>query len=1114
MTLYKDPPLPQQYWMDQVKCTSGEESLWKCPYVDINKKEKCDENSFVAVECSGEVKLSLNLNGQRDVCAGVVEFSTANGIIGVCNDNWANKTCQELGCGDVHYSPKPGMFKGQQSKRNVMLNCVGNEKFSWQCMERSDCRERASVICSNHRRFSLQDGSDACSGLVEEKTVKQKSWNPVQPANVKPEVICPQLNCGSTGNFTKGTNILTCSDRVKLQNFTADCFGDVSIAVNGIIYGVCYSDQDSIQSRKKMGAMVCRELGCGEILRVKKGSFTSNGFLSNVDCQGDERSLWHCLAIHEKQTCTGTNVICSEEELKFFEGDSPCKGKVRIKQFDDKTASNLPATPEEENKKKANDACKAMQCGTLLSFELGQNTKDAKVTCSGTCSFISSVCKMLVFLLMSHVGTKTLALENSLGEKCWGIVKVCGDDQCGGVCSNNWRTEEDSRMICGNLGCGNPIQAKLPLQINNLPATYSSVYCSENVQNMIMCNFIPNKNPTCKPLAHVICTDSIKARLEDPRDKCAGKASLFYAGKWTPICKDSLNTNLKNLICKELSCGDSINDQHDWISQEESKSRGLSGIKCLDNANSVSKCDLKEVSEKECIDGYLKCSAWKRLLLYNKEGECSGPVYGLRDRKTPTPVSISGWGNEEGQKLCEYLQCGNFTSSIPKDTDTNEWWNKTYKCSGKKNIWECESNDQPVQNQQQLNIQCNHKPPKMMLSKNCTGEVLIDEEHVCASRWDDGMSNKLCDSLNCGKALYSWTTESREKNTWHFSCTGIETSVWQCGSRKDSCKNILSVACKDSVEFNSTEKCGGKLVIKYQGRWEYVCGKLTPNDNKKFCDVLKCNDRQELLEGQIIEKEIKVKINCPETHYNIFQCMHHLNNDKCSHGPAEIKCEGYIPKTADNTPKGGNSSVGLILGLSGAVLGLLILFLMWRNRKRLLLALRYYRSKKGKDVSPDVNEMDKMDTGDKGFSEEKASFLDDDYEDVDSLMDKSGEEDEDDRKRDSSGTEYDDIEGQANGISPSQTHHDEDLDIPLLPKRPENILDQDTYEVETEKQQDYDDVMSVEATANENAGMTGTQAHVDVDMDEGADSDLDAGLFANADADMLTTEVEVHAQGE
>ncbi|XP_052420254.1 deleted in malignant brain tumors 1 protein-like [Carassius gibelio] len=515
MTLYKDPPLPQQYWMGQVKCTSEEESLWKCPYVGISNNEECDDVNLHIVDAklftTGEVKLSLNLNGQRDVCAGVVEFSTANGIIGVCNDNW---------------------------------------------------------------------------------------------------------------------------DRVKLQNFTTECFGDVSIDVNGINYEVCSSD--STESRKKMGKVVCRELGCGSLdvrlsdglgrcsgrvevkwegswrpISSKRNTMNSDVVCKHLNCgasseinrqlftEGEKTLQWlwdvSCRSssakLHEcfentglrtpRQNEKNIEIICQKEELKFFEGDSPCKGKVRIKQFYDK-AVWLPATPE-----KANDACKAMQCGTLLSFEPEQNTKDAKVTCSGT---------------------KTLALENSLGEKCWGMVKVCGDDQCGGVCSNNWRTDEDSKMICGNLGCGNPIPAQLPLQINNLPATYSSVYCSENVQNMIMCNFIPNKNPTCKSLAHVICTDSIKARLEDPRDKCAGNASLFYAGKWTPICKDSLDTNLKNLICKEQFCGENINDQHDWISQEESKSTGLSRIKCLDNANSVSECDLKEVSEKECIVGYLNCT--------------------------------------------------------------------------------------------------------------------------------------------------------------------------------------------------------------------------------------------------------------------------------------------------------------------------------------------------------------------------------------------------------------------------------------------------------------------------------------------------------------------------
>lgn len=108
-------------------------------------------------------------------------------------------------------------------------------------------------------------------------------------------------------------NCICCvhTDSVKLNNFTSKCFGDVSIDVNGANYEVCYSDQDSIQSLKKMGEVVCRELGCGKVLAVKQGSSTSNGLLSNVECQDNEQSLWHCLAIREKKQCSRTKVICS-----------------------------------------------------------------------------------------------------------------------------------------------------------------------------------------------------------------------------------------------------------------------------------------------------------------------------------------------------------------------------------------------------------------------------------------------------------------------------------------------------------------------------------------------------------------------------------------------------------------------------------------------------------------------------------------------------------------------------------------------------------------------------------------------------------------------------------
>ncbi|KTG47614.1 hypothetical protein cypCar_00036685 [Cyprinus carpio] len=526
MTVYKHPPPPQKYLMEHVNCTSKEESIWKCPIVEAD--ETACTNDFVAVECSGRlftigtVRLSLNLNEQYNKCAGVVEFSTPDGIIGVCNDKW--------------------------------------------------------------------------------------------------------------GKWTK-TRIVTISfavftDTVKLRNFTKKCFGAVSIDVNGTNYRVCYRD---LTLSLRMGAVVCRELGCGKVLHVQENQFL-NDLMINVECQGDEKSLWHCLVNRETKQCMGTKVICSdsldvhlsdglgrcsgrvevqwegswwtigsgwttensdvsvttnplyvfsEEELLSFEGDLPCQGRVRIESIDGETRWLLMG----ENNTKASNICHVMQCGSLKSFVPAQNMTHANVTCSGSVSV-------------------------KLSKGCWGTVEVCreeqvGERECGEICSYTWRTKEDSNMICGNLGCGTPIPGQLTHQINSPNVSYYSVYCSENVKHMSMCNFIPKKNFICNIPAQVICTD------------------------------------------------------------------------------------------------------WERLLLYKKEGECSGPVYGFRNGKTQL-VREQEWGLKEGQKLCEYLQCGNYTSHSTRDIhdNTTEWWNKTYNCSGTENMLECESRDQPVQGQRQLSIQC------------------------------------------------------------------------------------------------------------------------------------------------------------------------------------------------------------------------------------------------------------------------------------------------------------------------------------------------------------------------------------------------------------------------
>lgn len=109
-----------------------------------------------------------------------------------------------------------------------------------------------------------------------------------------------------------------------------------------------------------------------------------------------------------------------------------------------------------------------------------------------------------------------------------------------------------------------------------------------------------------------------------------------------------------------------------------------------------------------------RVSGWTRLFLYKKKEACSGTVHALSSTGEKTTsaklVSSQGWTEKEGQVLCEYLQCGNYKTHSMKDSiGDSEWWNKTYNCSGKTNIWKCERDDQKIIERKQLNIKCDGK---------------------------------------------------------------------------------------------------------------------------------------------------------------------------------------------------------------------------------------------------------------------------------------------------------------------------------------------------------------------------------------------------------------------
>ncbi|XP_030641025.1 scavenger receptor cysteine-rich type 1 protein M130 [Chanos chanos] len=1035
-----DQDLPDKVWMDKVSCRGHETNLWDCSFP-----------GWGAINSKRDIQLGLNYDGQRDQCAGLVEFSTPNGKINVCHENnptWADKVCEALKCGKAQEGPGDEIVSGEGLTLKTM-RCDNVEKFLWQCVrltETESCTRPAYVIC--------RSGDNVCAGYIEvQDSSKASEWVPLCQANLSsvpsPDNLCSMMNCGASVSMEPeqcngtGNVMLTCTDHVKPVLMTkgteTKCYGNIFVKQrNSKTLGVCFGS--SKEKAEKLGKVVCGELGCGEVVFTGQGEITQSGWMSNVQCQGQEASMWHCLAKHERRrakrcqttniiceksvnvrlrdgfgSCSGrvevelegswwsvdltgwtqkntdvvctavkcgkaqeydsklfidgsrptlqweltcdsssnsihqciklpkrkpqpkdyVKVICEEEAVVYLQGDSACSGEVRIRSGG--KHYRLSGSLDTWHNRTASVVCKQMQCGALSSLNrspgIGSDAQLWKISynCSsgdeslGSCSKIDSATQNTSEIAtVQCTGEVKVSLK---GEHCAGKVEVCRNGVCGGICNKIW-TKEQSQMVCQNLNCGDFITNQ-SFSTGDKTVKFSSVYCAPNISSLSQCNFVPNDGSSCtnNPV-YVTCTDSVKVRLQDPRDSCAGKVELFYSGQWLPVCKDSLDENAQNTICKVLECG-SLADYTD-VRYGDLPAIGLGQVTCKKDADSISGCNLKDIA---------------------------GPKQGC-------------------------------------------------------NIGRLNCTDEPVVN----------------LTHKCFGEVMINGMKVCGEHWDNEMAAAVCHEKGCGNSISFEKVSSRGGKAPHFHCTGQENKLRQCGSVNANCKSFVSVVCDDSIEFRLTEKCGGVLQIWYKNEWEHVCP----------------------LNGE--QKEVADKL-CKEL--------------KCGNSSQSTSEDyAYVPPTP---PPPVNLIVGVTLGLLLVLVALAILF--WQ-RKRLLFILRSACGTED-DVDVETNhEMKSIESDDKGSLMRKGSdFETDDYEDIDSSMIKNSEmepktqvstsapdEEEEGDHEDSSGTEYDDIDDQAIEESSLLQANRDDSTAPQLPMRPAELLDGVSCGAELqESQDDYDD---------------------------------------------------------
>nr|XP_020473602.1 antigen WC1.1-like [Monopterus albus] len=621
-------------------------------------------------------------------------------------------------------------------------------------------------------------------------------------------------------------------------------------------------------------------------------------------------------------------ITCEEHKVIFLKGENPCSGLVGVEHGS--KIYWLSGSNKTWNQQSANIVCQQMHCGKATSLtsvpkaDMEKVVWDKFYNCSpNTKSLFDCEAKTASpdhnYTIASVTCSGTISVN--LTNECWGNVNVCVNGKCGGVCADTW-THTQSEILCKSLGCGDKA-----LRPNNQPkkssVIFKSLHTTKQTTSLTQCNFVKysDSDTTCNQNpAYVVCSGSVKPRFSISSTECFGNVQLSYEGKWLPVCNESLeDLKIRDTICEELGCGHGLGIiEH--FGPKPAGDHVISELECP-GTKSLKACNITS-KKTSCSLAGLKCSNWRKIKV---KGTCSGAVYIDSEGKS-SPVSTGGWTEAEGQRLCQDLKCGGYKSINNHTTsETHPFWNRSFSCAdvqNPQNIWACEKQTSPIE-EQQLLIEC-QGTPKVTLSEECHGVLRINETEVCSTDWT--YSPMACQEMNCSNAIDDFFTDPKPNAMYqHVSCEDYHYELGQCRRSKGPCTaKVLSISCVGSVKFNTTEKCGGQLTVKYGNQWESVCP-LTLSDvfKDKLCQELGCggyNKSIKIPKSKDVAN-LKTALKCTENHKDIKHCVRRESCNKVR--PAEIYCHGFEWKQ----PATGTPIVPIILG-AGFLLVLVIIIIV------------------------------------------------------------------------------------------------------------------------------------------------------------------------------------------
>ncbi|XP_049333149.1 deleted in malignant brain tumors 1 protein-like isoform X13 [Astyanax mexicanus] len=381
-----------QVWSEELQCRGNESQIHFCPK-SSSLKHNCSHDNDVGLACSGHTQARL-MNGS-DSCSGRVELQYLSEWGTVCDVSWdmraASVLCAQLKCGSSVAVLGSDWF-GEVSGRiwADVFDCQGNETHLLKCpissWSRTACshKQYAGVICSGSSLASHEGGVRLSGGMECEGEVEvffRQDWRRVlldSWSESEASVVCRQLGCGSVLNTSSSSSsspehslcvtgfncsgseahlrncsssqavncsstvqlYITCSgtsntvhSSIRLVGSGGDCAGRLEVFHSGS-WGTVSDELWDIEDAQ----VVCRQLQCGVALSApvpvpaRFGSGTGPIWLNEVECEGNEASLWNCrYQLCGEDECghkDDVGVVCSEyKEIRLTEG---CEGNLEV----------------------------------------------------------------------------------------------------------------------------------------------------------------------------------------------------------------------------------------------------------------------------------------------------------------------------------------------------------------------------------------------------------------------------------------------------------------------------------------------------------------------------------------------------------------------------------------------------------------------------------------------------------------------------------------------------------------------------------------------------------------------------------------------------------------